>query len=476
MNILTQTEGLWMLGIFGLTMIAFVWFRSNKELHMDGFLVADRKVPMWQGAFSIAISWVWAPALFVCSMQAFKFGLPGLFWFTLPNVLCFFVFVPVAIKLRKTMPHGYTLPQFIYERFGGNKLTHLIFLLAMAFQMVTALIANSYAGGTLLNAVSGIEVKTAITAMMIIALTYSLLRGLKASVFTDVLQMFMVIGLSFIIVPWAIGASEGQDLISNGLAGIEGTHGNIFHPGVAFAMGIPMTITLITGPLADQMFIQRAFAVKEKDITKTFVYGGLLFALVPISLGLLGFMGVSLVNAGAITVDNPEMVGPLVIGELLPKVGLYAFAFMAFAGLCSTLDSALCALSSLGGVDVYKRYVSPDAKDKRVLKASRITMLIMAAIGLGISLMEPSMMLTFLIGGSITAALFFPIIFALFWKKLTAAAVFWSIGISLAVGIPWMLHATKAGDDFQVVLAAVSGVTIPLLICVVFGLLNKGKH
>ncbi len=473
MTFLTQSEGLTLLAIFGVVMIALVWFRTNKEQYTEGFLVADRQVPMWQGAFSIAISWVWAPALFVCSMQAYNFGLAGLFWFTLPNVVCFFVFVPVAIKLRKTMPHGYTLPQFIYERFGGNKGTHLIFLLAISFQMIVALIANAYAGGTMLNAISGIETKTAITAMMVIALVYSLMSGLKASVFTDVLQMFIVIGLAFIIVPWAISVAGEQNLISNGLSGITGEHRNILHPGVAFAMGIPMTITLITGPLADQMFIQRAFAVKEKDITKTFVFGGLLFGLVPITLGVLGFMGVSLANEGSIIVDNPEMVGPMVIGELLPKAGLYVFVFMAFAGLCSTLDSALCALSSLGGVDVYKRYISPDAKDTRILKASRITMLVMAVIGLSISLLEPSMILTFLVGGAITSALFFPIIFALFWKRLTALAVFWSIGLSLAISIPWISYATNTGNEMQIVMASIAGITIPLIICGVFGLLNK---
>lgn len=184
---LTETEGLYLLLAFGVSMIALVWFKTDTERSAEGFLAADRQLPMWQGAFSIAISWVWAPALFICSMQAYTLGLPGIFWFTAPNIVCFFVFAPIAIRLRRLMPMGYTLPQFIHERFEGNKPIHLLFLTGFFLTMVAALVANAYAGGILLNQVSGVDVKTAIVSMFVIALAYSLISGLKASVFTDVI-------------------------------------------------------------------------------------------------------------------------------------------------------------------------------------------------------------------------------------------------------------------------------------------------
>ena len=127
MNILSSQEGLALLLIFGISMIGIVWLRGRAERGVDGFLVADRKVGLWQGAFSTAVSWVWAPAIFICSLQAYTKGLPGVFWFTLPNILCFFVFAPFALKLRSQMPQGYTLPQFIYERFGGSRSAHILF-------------------------------------------------------------------------------------------------------------------------------------------------------------------------------------------------------------------------------------------------------------------------------------------------------------------------------------------------------------
>ena len=472
---LTETEGLYLLLAFGVSMIALVWFKTDTERSAEGFLAADRQLPMWQGAFSIAISWVWAPALFICSMQAYTLGLPGIFWFTAPNIVCFFVFAPIAIRLRRLMPMGYTLPQFIHERFEGNKPIHLLFLAGFFLTMVAALVANAYAGGILLNQVSGVDVQTAIVSMFVIALAYSLISGLKASVFTDVIQMALVLGLAFIIVPWCLSEVEGFKTVSRGLVGIEGIHGNFMDPRIAWIMGVPMTIALITGPVADQMFFQRAMAVKFKDIVKTFVYGGLIFGLVPICLSLLGFIGVELANEGRIVVDNPEMIGPIVIGALLPKSALYAFVFMAFAGLCSTLDSAFCGISSLGGVDIYQRYFRPNAKDKRLLRASRFFMIGSAFAGLGIALLEPSMLWTFMITGSITAALFFPIAFALFWKKVTRQGVFWAVLLSLLIGIPYSIDANISDDVDKIAYAAIISVGIGLLVCLVSGFTNKNE-
>ena len=61
-TILSELEGLTLLALFGLGMVLAVWLKVHREQHADGFLVADREVSVWQGAFSIAVSWIWAPA------------------------------------------------------------------------------------------------------------------------------------------------------------------------------------------------------------------------------------------------------------------------------------------------------------------------------------------------------------------------------------------------------------------------------
>jgi Na+/proline symporter len=323
--------------------------------------------------------------------------------------------------------------------------------------MVGAIVANAYAGGALLHELTGINVQVAIVLVSLIALSYSLISGLKASIYTDVIQMFMVLGLALVLVPGVVlTIDDAPARFLRGLSGVDGLHGNLFDPVVAFSMGIPMTITLITGPLADQMFIQRAMAVRQSDVTKTFVYGGLLFGLIPVTLSLLGFFGVSLAQEGAITVSNAEMIGPLVISHVLPKVALYAFALMALAALCSTLDSAMCAVSSLASIDIYQRYISHEASSEEICSIARKAMIALTILGTGIALCEPSMLWTFMITGVITGALYVPTIIALYSRSVSATVLVWAIIASLAIALPLSVYATVTGRSTLLVYASIA--------------------
>jgi len=475
-TILSETEGLILLLIFGIAMYLAVWISGNKEKNADGFLVADREVSVFRGAMSIAVSWIWAPAIFICALQAYTKGVPGIFWFTFPNILCFFIFTPLAIRLRKLMPMGYSLPHYIVEkRFQGDKKVHIAYLAVFFGYQLGAIVINSLAGGNLLHAISGIDVRLAIVLFAMIPLIYTLGTGLKASIFTDVIQMSMVLVICLLLVPWALSSGAGFSGVAAGLGGIDGTHSSLFDAGIAFTMGIPMTLGLIAGPIGDQMFFQRAMATRPDRIAKTFIYGGLLFGVVPIILSLLGFMAVPLVKSGAIVVSDPQLVGLEVIKHLLPIGAVYAFTFMAFAGLCSTLDSSFCAVSSLGAVDIYKRYQNPNANDQQIVKVSRVWMALITLLGTSIALMLPQLLWVFLIYGALASAGMFPTILAIYWKRLPAWGAFWAIILSLAVGTPLSIYANIKEDPTLVVIAAVASVAIGLVVCLIAGFTSKVK-
>lgn len=451
--------------------LVYVLGRKHKPTK-SSFLVAGRNVSWLRGAFSIAVSWIWAPAIFIVGLQAYTQGIAGTFWFIAPNILCFFIFAPLAVRLRKLIPDGYTMPQYILQRFEGDKKAHFAFLVVFFGYQLGAIIINALAGGLLLHTLTGISFSVAVLALSGIALMYSMIRGLEASILTDVLQMALILTVSVILIPWVIINAGGFDTVLAGLSGVTGEFGNIFDSGVAYSFGIAMTLSLIAGPFGDQMFFQRSFAVKKKDITKTFVVGGLIFGLVPIVLSLLGFIA-----AGTgIEVADPQMVGPLVIASFLPKTALLLFVLMAFAGLASTLDSAYCAISSLGSIDIYKKYINRDAKDKKILNASRLIMIVMATIGTGIALLQPQLLWVFLIYGALASSALFPTILSVFWKRLTKQGAFWSITLSLLIGLPTSIYANITGNVDLIVLSSILSVGIGLAICLVDGFRNKVAH
>ena len=401
-------------------------------------------------------------------MQSYTKGLAGIFWFTAPNVACFFVFAPIAFRIRKLMPNGYTLPEFIYSRFG--KQTHLAFLIIFLGYQIGAIVINSLAGGILLSTLCGIDLKLCIILVSLTALSYAIISGLRASVVTDFIQMTMILVIVLMIVPLCLSNSNGIRL-----GGVNENYQNIFNPWIAFSMGIPMTLSLIAGPIADQMFFQRALSLQEKYVKKSFMCAGLIFAIVPIILSLLGFIGADLSNRGLINVEDSQMVAPVVIAYLLPKSALYAFTLMAFAGLCSTMDSAFCALSSLGSIDIYKRYINPKANDRKVLFFSRWFMIFMAFLGTSLALLNPDLLWVFLIYGALASAGMFPCIFALYWSRATAKGTLWAVALSVLVSLPISIYGNITENQYIIVFSSVLSVLIGLIVCIISSLVNKDR-
>jgi len=338
-----------------------------------------------------------------------------------------------------------------------------------------AIVINCVAGGTLLHILTGVDIRITIVVMSTTALVYSLVSGLRASVLTDVIQMTLILFIALVVVPWVIVKAGGTHVLLSGLGGESGKFRNMLDPYVAYSFGIATTLGLISGPVGDQVFFQRAFAARPKALVKIFVFGGLVFGVVPIILSLLGFIGAAPSVRSAITVTDPQMIGPIVVAHFLPKAALMAFCVLAFAGLSSTLDSTYCAVSSLGTIDVYRRYFKPKASDREVIRVARFTMVLFGVIGTTIGLLQPQLLWVFLIYGALASAALFPTVFSLFSTRLTARGVSWALGLSLALGTPLSLYANVTQNTDLIVLAAVLSVAIGLIVCVV-DILRSSEH
>ncbi|MBI1326560.1 MAG: hypothetical protein GC136_02855 [Alphaproteobacteria bacterium] len=453
-------------------MLVVSWLSKLKRETASDFLVMNRELGTFRGAFSIAASWIWAPAVFICAQKAYEQGLPGIFWFTLPNILCFFAFIPLALRARDLLPQGYSMPDYLYARFN-SKAVHLSSLLVYFGYQLGAIVINALAGGALLNMLTGLSVPLCIGLMTGAAISYSLISGLRASVITDVVQMVLILFIAFLVVPWVLHEVGGLATLQAGLGGKTGEFGNIFDLKVAYGFGIAATISLISGPVADQMFFQRAFAAKREELPRIFALGGLAFGIVPIVLSLLGFVAAAPAMQETFNIQNTQMVGPEIVAHFLPTWALAGFVLLAFAGLSSTLDSAFAAISSLWVVDVYKRYIKPQADDQKMLQVARLAMLVFALAGTGITLLQPQLLWVFLIYGALASAMFIPACYALFSKRITATGLTVAILLSVLGSVPLSMFANTTGDVNLVVLSALVSPVIGLLVCSVSALLNK---
>ena len=108
--------GIVILAVYAVLMIGVTLMFTRKTTDAEGFHVADRRIGSVIAAMSIAATWIWAPSLFTSSEMAYTRGIPGMFWFTVPNVLCLILFIPFAKRIRAQYPEGITLTGYMAGR------------------------------------------------------------------------------------------------------------------------------------------------------------------------------------------------------------------------------------------------------------------------------------------------------------------------------------------------------------------------
>ena len=432
--------GIVILFVYALIMIGATVFFTKRTTVAESFHVADRSMGTVQSAMSIAATWIWAPALFVSAEKAFSNGVTGLFWFLAPNVACLLLFIPFAQKIRDQMPDGITLSGFMGQRYRAEKVKG-IYLFQLGGLSVLSTGVQLLAGGKILSTITGLPFFLMTVLLAAIAYSYSQFSGIRASVMTDAVQMVMILAACVILVPWALSMDGGISEMLNGLSGASGEYGNLFSAKgaeVFFAFGLPTAIGLISGPFGDQCFWQRAFSIRRDKIKKAFALGAVLFGIVPLSMGILGFIAA---GSGFSPADQ-SIVNFELVSHLFPKWVVIPFLFMIISGLLSTVDSNLCAAASLT-TDLRMTGNLSNAGKLRLSKAAMLALLLLGILIANI----PGLSVThlFLIYGTLRATTLLPTVMTLMKKRLTGTGVFVGVLLSLCVGLPVFAYGTLTG-------------------------------
>ena len=432
--------GLIVLTVYAIIMLCATVFLTKRETVAEKFHVGDRDMGTLQSAMSVAATWIWAPALFVSAEKAYANGFVGLFWFLVPNVLCLILFIPFAKRIRERMPKGISLAGFMWEQYHSEKVKG-IYLFQLGSLSVLSTGVQLLAGGKILSTITGIPMLPMTILLAAIAYSYSQFSGIKASVLTDAVQMTIMLAVCAVLIPWALSMPGNIQALQQGITGVTGEYTSLFSESgmkVLLGFGIPTAIGLFAGPFGDQCFWQRAFSIKENKIRRAFSLGALLFAIVPLSMGVLGF-----VAAGkGFSPNDTGIVNFELVAQLFPKWVMVQFLFMVVSGLLSTVDSNLCAISSLSAE---LRCVSR-MNNARKMKAAKLSMLAILAMGILIANI-PGVTVThlFLFYGTLRSATLLPTVFTLTSVKASAKGVFVGIILSLCCGLPLFAYGNIFG-------------------------------
>lgn len=445
-----------MYGIIVLTIYALLMIGATllftKKCKGTSFHVADRNIGGIISAFSIAATWIWAPSLFTSAEKAYVNGLPGLFWFLVPNVLCLIIYIPFAKKMRKVMPEGITLSGYMGNKYG-NKVKH-IYQFQLGSLTVLSTAVQLLAGSKILSTITGVPFWLLTIILAVIAFSYSQFSGIKASIITDVVQMVIILAGCVLVAPWLLSESGGVTTLLQGVNGLTGDFGSLFDQNgmnVFLAFGLPTAIGLISGPFGDQSFWQRTFSIREKSIGKAYFFGALLFGLVPLSLGCVGYIAA---GSGFIAADS-SMVNFEFISNMLPSWVLIPFLFMILSGLLSTVDSNLCSVASLTTDREKKETSEENVKTSKIVMFALLTIAILIANIPGLTVTH-----LFMFYGTLRASTLFTTILSLKDKKLTPKGVFIGVLCSMIIGLPIFGYGSLANIAIYKTIGSLLTVTL----------------
>jgi len=451
---MSATAAVFHLGIFALVMWLITQrFRKNLGTgSISGFLVADRNVSWLFGGFSIAASWTWALALMVSVQMAYEQGFSGIFWFTLPNILAVVMYSKLGRIIRRDahqLRDGYSLPEWMFFKYPNRGVAYIYLFVFLQYQLMAATV-QIYAGAHLLSAATGISTLYLMPTVLGVTLIYSIVSGMVASIATDFIQMASMLLFGGIIVIAAL-FEAGPHLMLSGVG--NGGSVNPFDPKILLTLGFINSVALFSAGINDQQLWQRCFAIKESDLGRSFVLGGLTFGAIPIMLSILGFLAAD-PSVGLVVSPGFDhaLIGFAVVTQILGAAWAILFIYALMAGFCSTLDSAILAISSLWALVRARPWVREHPTSQYSVRTGRMIMLIagMAALLLSYAVeLLPGFGLKYLFWfyNGICAATLVPTFLALLWKKLTIRGILIGSGASLAIGFPLLFYGSMTQND-----------------------------
>ncbi len=304
-------------------------------------------------------------------------------------IIMIFLF-PIFYKLKLISVYEYLEKRFDLK-------TRL--LLSGLFQSVRvfATAVTVYGISIIIELVSGLSFFWSVLILGLVTIIYDFLGGIKAVIYSDVLQMTILtsvlIGISFYLINTFGGLENMINYIpAERLATLNfSQHG--FGDGADFAfwpMLIGGTFLYISYYGCDQSQVQREFCAKnQNEGQKVFFYNGLLrFPFVV----LYCFIGVGLAAYSQINTDfiksiplhndspNYNLVLPIFLIQNLP-VGIVGLTLVAlFSAAMSSIDSVINSLSATTMEDFLRRFNKQKWSLKKELLISRIVTLFWGVI------------------------------------------------------------------------------------------------
>ena len=399
-------------------------YHSKKNQGLNNYLTANRNIGLFSLTTSLTASALGAWILFGPASAATWGGVGSIIGYSLGTAFPMFFLIFLGKKIRKEFPKGSSLIEFMRKKFGKS-LFKLILLMTI-FYMLIFLCAEVTAVAVLINFISGTELWITALIVLISTLAYTLYGGLKASIFTDNIQM-IVIGIllliSIIYISSFIGSQFSFDFIKE-----KNPHllSSSYIP--SYTAGLTFFIAVAATNLFHQGNWQRVYAAKNfETLKKSLIIS--FFIIIPIVF-YMGFTGIV-----AFSIDStirPDLgFFSLLLKEQTSLLALVVI-ILGLALTISTVDTLINAISSLIIVDGKATFNFNNKTD--YLKFSKYMIIFLSLIAFIVASKGFDILYLFLLADLFCCAFVLTVFFSFYNKNINEKTAYTSIMIGLIGG------------------------------------------
>ena len=406
-------------------LFAFLGINHTKKFKgLNNYLTANRNIGVFSLTTSLTASALGAWILFGPASAATWGGIGAVIGYSLGTAFPLFFLIYLGKKIRNEFPKGSSLIEFMRRKFGKS-LFKLILLMTI-FYMFIFLCAEVTAISVLINYISGTEFW--ITALVVLSSTliYTLYGGLKASIFTDNIQMIVIgvlLFISFIYITSFTGSKFSFDFVIKKNPQLLSSH---YIPN--YTAGLTFFIAVAATNLFHQGNWQRVYAAKNyQTLKKSLIISFLI--IIPIVF----FMGFSGMVAFSIDPSTRPDLG--FFSLLLKEQTIFLSLFIIILGMAltiSTVDTLINAISSLVILD--GKAVFNLSKKTNYLNFSKYIILFLSFISFIIASKGFDILYLFLLADLFCCAFVLTVFLSFYDKSINENLAYISILIGLIGG------------------------------------------
>ena len=397
---------------------------SKKHTGLNNYLTANRSVGTFSLSASLVASALGAWILFGPASAATWGGIGAVIGYALGTAFPMIFLIFLGKKIRSEFPKGSTLIEFLRKKF--RKSLFKLILVMSIFYMFIFLCAEITAIAILINYISGVALWVTALITLVGTLTYTLYGGLRASIFTDTIQLaviFFILLISVIYLTSFYGDQFSFEFIRQKNPNfLSGDYIPNYTSGLTFFIAVAAT------NLFHQGNWQRVYAAKNNKILKKSLIISFL-AIIPIVL-FMGFSGLVAVSI------NPQVIPDLGFFSLLLKGQNQLLSIMililGISLTISTVDTLVNAISSLVIVDA--KFIFGFKNKKNYLKISKYFIILLSFITFVIASNGFSVLYLFLLADLFCCAFVLTVFYSFYNKQLNEKTAYISIIFGLIGG------------------------------------------